>query len=83
MWRVCNLLGCCEFCQAAVVESLRPVFDARNRIIHELDIDFESGIRNGTPRSRKDMTEYSNTLLEIGEEIVKAVEDKRGSPSPQ
>lgn len=72
--KACAALGVEPSAVGIKVANLKTIFDARNRIIHELDIDFEQGIRNRFPRSRKDMTEYSNTLLEIGEEIVKSVE---------
>jgi hypothetical protein len=72
--KACNALAVEPQAVGVKVPDLRPIFTARNRIIHELDIDFGTGIRNRFPRSRESMIEYSNTLLEIGEEIIKAVE---------
>jgi hypothetical protein len=50
-------------------ESLRPIFNVRNDIIHELDIDFQAPRRRRHNRSRRVMVEYTNTLLEIAEKI--------------
>jgi hypothetical protein len=72
--RTCNALAVDPSAVGVRVPDLRPIFTARNRIIHELDIDFGTGIRNRFPRSRQSMIDYSNKLLEIGEEIIKAVE---------
>jgi hypothetical protein len=55
---------------------LRPIFESRNRIIHELDIDFDTPNRNRRPRSRKSMVDSSNELLRIGEAIVLSVAAK-------
>lgn len=72
--KACNALAVDPPAVGVRVADLRPIFTARNRIIHELDIDFGTGIRNRFPRSRQSMIDYSNTLLEVGEEIIRAVE---------
>jgi hypothetical protein len=72
--KACKALGVDAATAGVRVADLRPVFKVRNRIIHELDIDFDTGIRNRFPRSRKSMIGHTNTLLEVGEEIIKAVE---------
>lgn len=48
---------------------LRPIFKTRNKIIHELDIDFATSKRNRHNRSKKQMVAGTNTLLEISEKI--------------
>jgi hypothetical protein len=53
---------------------LKPIFDARNKIIHELDINFDHPNRNRESRTRPVMTKYANLLLEVGEGILTAVE---------
>lgn len=55
---------------------LRPIFRVRNRIIHELDIDFSTPNRNRRPRARQDMVDSSNKLLKISEDIVLGVARK-------
>jgi len=72
--KACKALGVDAAAVGVRVPDLRPVFTVRNRIIHELDIDFDTGIRNRFPRARDKMIDYSNTLLEVGEEIIKGVE---------
>lgn len=53
---------------------LKPIFDARNKIIHELDINFDHPNRNRESRTRPVMTRHANVLLEMGERILTAVE---------
>jgi hypothetical protein len=72
--KVCNALAVDRVSVGIDARNLGPIFTARNRIIHELDINFDTGIRNRYSRSRQSMVDYSNALLEIGEEIIKAVE---------
>ena len=55
---------------------LKPIFDIRNRIIHELDINFESARRNRNIRKVDDMISRTNLLLELSEKILKAVYNK-------
>jgi len=53
---------------------LKPIFDARNKIIHELDINFDHPNRNRESRTRPVMTRYANTLLDVAERILAAVD---------
>lgn len=55
---------------------LRPMFNVRNKIIHELDINLDAPIRNRESRSRDNMVSDANALLEVGEKILVAVETK-------
>lgn len=54
---------------------LKPIFDMRNKIIHELDINFDHPTRNRESRSQPHVTQCTNKLLEIGEKIVVAVQN--------
>lgn len=72
--KACKALGVDAAAAGVRVADLRPVFTVRNRIIHELDIDFDTGIRNRFPRAREKMIDYSNRLLAVGEEIINGVE---------
>jgi len=56
-------------------QDLREIFDARNQIIHELDIRL-TGNRTRRTRRRDPMKEYADALLEIGEKFITAVENK-------
>ena len=57
-------------------KSLKPIFDVRNRVIHEMDINFGHPKRNRQTRSMGEMCEYTNSLLELIERIVVGVEKK-------
>jgi hypothetical protein len=54
---------------------LKPIFALRNKIIHELDINFEHPTRNRESRARAMMIGNSNSLLEVGENLLDGVED--------
>jgi len=55
---------------------LGVIFDARNKIIHELDINFGQARRNRENRSRDYMIAYANVLLAIAETILREVDRK-------
>jgi len=57
-------------------KALKPIFDARNKIIHELDIDLEAHRRNRNVRSESVMKTYTNTLIFLAESLLKAVDNK-------
>jgi len=55
---------------------LRPIFESRNRIIHELDINFNVKRRRRNLRSEGTMKSYTDTLIELAENILKSVDSK-------
>ncbi len=57
---------------------LQPIFDVRNKIIHELDVNLErtSARRNRNSRRREDMDLWSRRLLDIAEALVVGVETR-------
>lgn len=55
-------------------EELRKIFDARNQIIHEMDIDFKQPRRNRFTRKQKEMQQYAARLLELGGTILSQVD---------
>lgn len=55
------------------LRQLKTIFDVRNKIIHELDIDFEAQRRNRSSRTVATMTEHANCLLETADEILVGV----------
>ena len=59
-------------------KELDDVFRARNKIIHELDVNLErtSARRNRNSRTRNKMEKWSNQLLKIGGNMVSEVERK-------
>ena len=58
------------------VKLLKPIFDARNDIIHELDIDLAGAKRKRHSRTRGKMLADANALLEVGEGLIAGVEKK-------
>ena len=55
---------------------LKEVFQIRNIIIHEMDVDFSQVKRNRTPRQRNEMIEATNRLLKVCKAFLNAVDDK-------
>jgi len=56
-------------------KKLKEVFDVRNQIAHEMDIDFKQPNRNRVPRSRDDMVEKTNILLQVADNFLKSVDN--------
>jgi hypothetical protein len=54
----------------------KKIFDVRNAIIHELDINLDSRSRRRNIRRRDEMREYSEALLRLADAIVEAVDNK-------
>lgn len=59
-------------------DELRPIFDARNKMIHELDVNLDktAARRNQNSRTTDSMKNWSDKLLFVAEELVKGVEKK-------
>ena len=55
---------------------LKSVFNIRNEIVHELDIDFDARKRSRTSRRRAVMIKHTNTLLSIAEDVLASVDSK-------
>jgi len=55
---------------------LRPIFEARNKIIHELDINLNAPRRRRNLRAQITMKNYTETLIEIAQSILRAVDNK-------
>jgi len=55
---------------------LRRVFDARNQIVHEMDIDFEAPRRNRFQRRIEDTIGMVNDLLKSSARIVEQTHKK-------
>lgn len=56
-------------------EKLNSLFKARNKIIHEMDIDFNLAKRSRHQRKEATMVNHCNVLLELGNEIIKQVDN--------
>ena len=56
--------------------ALREVFEARNQIVHEMDVDFTDAGRHRRPRTDDDMTEKTNALFEVSLRFLDAVDER-------
>ncbi len=50
---------------------LKPIFDMRNKIIHELDVNLDAPKRNRNVRKEETMRESTDRLLQIAAKILK------------
>jgi len=55
---------------------LKTVFDVRNQISHEMDIDFKQPNRNRRPRRKADMIRYTNEILRVANSFLQQVNKK-------
>ncbi len=62
------------------VARFKEIFDIRNRIIHELDMNLDSDRRKRNLRGRKPMMKHANALLEIGESMLQEVDEQLAIP---
>jgi len=56
------------------MNELQKIFEVRNKIIHELDINFEHSRRNRNQRRVTDMIRNTNVLLNIGSQFLIAID---------
>lgn len=66
------------FAAAGLDSALKPIFDARNQIIHELDIDLTRSNRGRRSRQKAKVLEDANRLISIGEALVSEVTERLG-----
>jgi len=74
LFKTCAALGA-EKVAIGDPKTLKQVFDARNQIIHELDMNLDSSNRKRRVRSQKDMKDYSERLLGICCDIILNVDE--------
>lgn len=57
---------------------LKSAFDVRNKIIHELDVNLKTarGKQSRRGRTKAELEAHAEHLLDVGEKILKGVEDK-------
>ena len=73
--RSAKALGIAPSDVGIIRRDLQPIFDVRNKVIHELDINFDHPNRNRQSRSRALMMGHTNKLLEVSEALLNAVEE--------
>ena len=62
------------------VGDVRPAFECRNLIAHELDVDFGSSRpTNRRQHSRNTLVDYANVLLGVTSNLVEAVDRRLGA----
>jgi hypothetical protein len=57
----------------------KAIFDVRNKIIHELDINLSTDRRKRNLRRREQMMADTDALLEVGEQVLTEVEEVLGA----
>jgi len=58
------------------VDYLKQIFQVRNQIAHEMDIDFKQPNRSRYPRRRDEMISFTNELFRIGKSFLEEVDNK-------
>jgi hypothetical protein len=78
LFKTCRALDVSAKSLASNRKLFQDIFEARNKITHELDVRFtgKQGHRQRNSRRRDDMQKYSEALLDVAEEIVSGVEAK-------
>lgn len=56
-------------------EKLKEIFDCRNSIIHELDIDLEKPGRKRIHRGMEEMVAFTDHLLFLAEHLIQVVDE--------
>ncbi len=59
-------------------ESLDEIFQCRNQISHELDVDLEQTDRYRRSRQKETMIKYTKEILELANKILLEVDDRLG-----
>lgn len=57
---------------------LKEIFDVRNQIVHEMDIDFNLSNRSRRTRRRDDMVKYTNEILRLAKVFLEKADRKLG-----
>jgi hypothetical protein len=70
LFKVCGALGGNAQTLVGDAKALKAVFDARNQIIHELDMNLTSAKRKRRTRSQTTMKEYSEKLLRLCASVI-------------
>jgi hypothetical protein len=73
--RITKALGL-EAARLVNKNQLTPIFDTRNKILHELDISLERDRRRRIHRGLQVMVNHTNRLLGLAEAILTAINTK-------
>ena len=58
------------------IPGLTAIFDSRNQIAHEMDVDFAQTNRSRRPRARKTIFSSANTIFEVAAKFLENVDSK-------
>jgi hypothetical protein len=61
--------------------SLGRIFEVRNQIVHEMDVDFTQPNRSRRSRRKEDMIKHATELLRIGRVLLDKIDSQLGSTS--
>jgi hypothetical protein len=56
------------------VPLLQRIFNARNQIVHEMDVDFGRTNRSRRSRTRADITQYTDELFKVSDTLLREVD---------
>lgn len=57
-------------------DQLQKVFECRNEIIHEMDVDFAQKNRNRRPRRKQTMIDNTNVIFEVANNFLESVDSR-------
>jgi hypothetical protein len=78
--RVCGALGLNDPARREAVEHLRPVFCARNGVIHELDLNTTTRGPRRRHRRNETMVDWTQAALRTGQAIVDPADASLAEP---
>jgi hypothetical protein len=81
LFRVMSYLGLKPESLGVTEPELKEVFACRNKLIHEMDVNFEHPNRNRSSRSRSKMTKYAEILLSASNMILSGVDSQLSASS--
>jgi hypothetical protein len=57
-------------------QDLKSIFNIRNQISHEMDIDFSQPNRHRRPRAREDMIDFTNTVFKVAKNFIEKTDER-------
>lgn len=76
LFEVAAALGADATAIGLVPDQLKPIFDTRNKIIHELDINLNARKRTRTVRKQGLMIKHTERLLQIAAALIASVDTR-------
>jgi hypothetical protein len=77
LYEVCNVFGLDPHEAIGPREAeLKAALQARNMIVHEMDVDLSQQTRTGRPRSPAEVREHVTALLEAARDILETADER-------